>query len=359
MYCPNPFTHLDVKVNGDVYCCCEGWLPRPLGNVLRGDNILDIWRGGTIREIRDSILDGSFKYCELCPYLPEPTGSWPIVAETPTLPSPDVVHILKLDYDQSCNLTCPSCRIAHSREFADLNKAKLIHEAVIGSGILAHTKRLYVTGFGDPFASSLYSNFLKTLDSHVLHPDMDVFLHTNALLLDEAHWKELGHATRSRVAEIGISVDAATEATYHTIRGGSWTKLWKNIEFINEIQSSSVGPNGKPIMLGLFYVVQAANFREIESFLQLAWNHRVSWISLSALHNWGTYTNADYCSRAVHLPDHPDHEEFARTITKIRSLKDYRINIETFKPEHSNQYVVTAPGALLPASLRHPRTIRS
>ena len=26
MFCPLPFTRLEIKADGSVYCCCEGWL---------------------------------------------------------------------------------------------------------------------------------------------------------------------------------------------------------------------------------------------------------------------------------------------------------------------------------------------
>lgn len=352
MFCPNPFTRLEIKPNGDVYCCCEGWLPKPIGNVLES-NLLDLWSSSTaVREIRKSILDGNFQYCLACPYLPGPGG--PVVEGPPpdlAIPSDlsmNVVGTLKLDYDQSCNLTCPSCRITHSREFVDVPKVTQIHEAILRSGVLEHTRRLYVTGSGDPFASELYWNFLRTLHLHELHPELEIFLHTNGLLLDQYHWDNMGFAARSRVTEIGISIDAATEKTYRFVRQASWSKLWSNIGFVNGLQTAAEAERRRPIMLGMFYTVQAANFREVLPFIKLAWNHRVSWISITALRNWGTFTEADYRSRSVHLPEHPDHAEFRQMISDTRLTKDPRIVLDSFNPAYVDQIVITNPGALLP-----------
>jgi MoaA/NifB/PqqE/SkfB family radical SAM enzyme len=341
MYCPNPFDRLEIKANGDAYCCCEGWLPKPLGNVLE-QNLVEIWHDASAREIRDSILDDSFRYCVACPYRPGPGG--PVVRTSPPRPSADRIKTLKLDYDQTCNLTCPSCRVTHSRNFVDVPLVTRIHEAVTSSGVLDLVDRLYVTGAGDPFASPLYWNFLKELPELPQNPTLEIFLHTNGLLCDERHWDELGQNQR-RVTEIGISVDAATASTYKTNRQGSWNKLWDNIDFINRLQAS-----GKKLMLGMFYTVQANNFREVIPFTRLAFGHRVSWISITALRNWGTYTEADYRGRAVHLPDHPDYAEFRRTIESEVLTRDPRIVLDNFNPRHTNQDVICNPEALLPAS---------
>jgi hypothetical protein len=354
MFCPNPFDRIEIKADGRIYCCCEGWLPRSLGNVLDG-NLLDLCNSAASKEIRTSILDGSFRYCKACPYLPGPGG--PILEH----PEPwrtassdlsvDTVGTLKLDYDQTCQLQCPSCRIAHSRDFVNANKVQRIHEAVVGSGVLERTKRLYVTGAGDPFASPLYWNFLCNLHQHILHPDLTLFLHTNGLLFDQYHWDAMEATTRERVTEVGISVDAATEKTYQYIRGASWNKLWANITFINRLQTAATS-RSRQIMLGMFYTVQVANFRELIPFVRLAWNHKVSWISVTALRNWGTYSPDDYRSRAVHLPGHPDYAEFRQMISDPQLTSpprsSPRIILDSFNPEFTDQDIICNPDALLP-----------
>lgn len=342
MYCPHPFSRLEIKADGRCYVCCEGWLPKSIGNVLDG-NLLDIWNSHEVNEIRGSILDGSFRFCKACPYLP--AGGGPVINRQISDVRPDHsrVDVLKLDYDQSCNLSCPSCRVVHSSEFVDVPKVKRIHEAVVNSGILNITNTLYVTGAGDPFASNLYWDFLQNLHLMDLsqNPRMKIFLHTNGLLFDEAHWENMGE-TRNRVTDVGISVDAATPATYKENRRASWNKLWRNIEFINRLQDQ-----GRKITLGMFFTVQNNNFREVIPFTRLAFNHRASWISITALRNWGTYTDEDYARRAVHIPGHPNYEEFKKIINDP-ALKNPRIVLDSFNPEYTNQDVISNPEALIP-----------
>ena len=124
MFCPHPFSRMEVKSNGGVYGCCEGWMPKPFGNIL-DTPLAEIWNGATALEVRDSILDGSFRFCTACPYLPGPGG--PVVAKTPSaLGDVNRIKTLKMDYDQSCNLTCPSCRTVHSNQFVKLDVARKI-----------------------------------------------------------------------------------------------------------------------------------------------------------------------------------------------------------------------------------------
>jgi radical SAM protein with 4Fe4S-binding SPASM domain len=346
MYCPYPYTRLEIKANGDCYCCCEGWLPKSIGNVLEQD-LLEIWSGASARQIRESIADQSFRYCTACPYLPGPGG--PVVTGAPASPpSTDLIHTLKLDYDQTCQLRCPSCRVTHSREFVNVDQVSRIHDAVIRSGVLARTLKIYVTGAGDPFASPLYWQFLKTLDPREIHPNATIFLHTNGLLFDSDHWVDMGETARDRVAEVGISVDAATERTYKKIRGASFAKLWDNVMFINRLQKEPVVTD-RPISLGFFYTVQAANFRELIPFTRMAWNHRASWISVTALRNWGTFTADEYQEMAVHLPHHPDHAEFRRVIEDPELTSNKRIVLDKFNPSYIDQVVICNPSALLPA----------
>ena len=179
MFCPRPFSHCEINENGNVYCCCEDWLPEPLGNVL-DDDLLTIWKGPAAIKIRESIVDGSFRHCTACPFLPGPGG--PLTLGTKTYPI-DRISTLKLDYDQSCNLTCPSCRLVHSSKFVNHDKILKIHEAVLESGALNRTDQLYVTGAGDPFASKMYWHFLRNLPDLSTNPNLTIFLHTMLIRL--------------------------------------------------------------------------------------------------------------------------------------------------------------------------------
>jgi MoaA/NifB/PqqE/SkfB family radical SAM enzyme len=323
---------MEIKSNGCVYGCCEGWMPQPLGNVL-DTPLVDIWQGPKAKEVRASIMDGSFRFCTACPYLPGPGG--PVVEASPAgQPTTTRIRTLKMDYDQSCNLTCPSCRVEHSNQFVDLKLVKQIHEKVMSSGIVELTDQLYITGAGDPFASPVFWPLLQDFPMTSHKPK--IFLHTNGQLFDARHW-ELMASSRELIADVGISVDAACEKTYTENRRASWTRLWNNVDFVNFLQAD------RQITLGMFFTVQANNYRELIPFLRLAFNHNVEWISITALRNWGVYTDYDYAIRAVHVPGHPMHEDF-KAVLADPMLKDKRIIVDTFNPRHTSQATLVQLG---------------
>jgi radical SAM protein with 4Fe4S-binding SPASM domain len=333
MFCPYPFSRIEIKADGNVHCCCEGWLPKPIGNVLT-DSLMKIWNGSEANKIRESILDQSFRFCTACPYLPGPAG--PIKNQRINTYQPGRIGTLKLDYDQSCNLTCPSCRKASSIHFVKQDRVSIIHSAVLSSGALNLTDMLYITGAGDPFASKTYWHFLCNLPDLSSNPNMQIFLHTNGLLFDAEHWKQLGK-TRNRITHVGISIDAACAETYALNRKASWTRLTENLSFIDHLRNLNPAIN-----LGLFFVVQANNFHEMPEFVKFGENHGAIWISFTALRNWGTFTDDEYLKRAVHLPSHPLHGQFQKTL-RNPALKNPIVIMDSFNPKLTNQYKTCNP----------------
>lgn len=319
---------LTILSNGDVYPCCAGWLSKPVGNVLK-NSVLNIWNGPEMQDVRASVLDGSFRYCTRCPYMPGPSG-FLVLDGKPDLPL-DRIRVLKLDYDPTCNLICKGCRKYSSIHWANLTKAKEIHGAMLSSETLEHVDFVYVTGAGDPFASLLYRKFLHDLPSlssgkpfscpgtvwtpPACGPCPRVLIHTNGLLFTPRAWEKLGE-TRDRVAGISVSVDAACEETYRLNRGGSWDRLLENLRFISGIRAAN-----KSIVFTLYFVVQANNFKEMPEFIRLAEGVSASTACFIALQNWGTFTGDEYLSRAVHLPCHPQYQSLCDVLDQIKTMK--------------------------------------
>jgi hypothetical protein len=71
-FCAKPFTWFEVSrgaEEGETFLCCPAWLGKPVGNLLR-ESVEEVWNGAAAQEIRRSILDGSFEYCNgaRCPH---------------------------------------------------------------------------------------------------------------------------------------------------------------------------------------------------------------------------------------------------------------------------------------------------
>ncbi|MBN1958441.1 MAG: SPASM domain-containing protein [Desulfuromonadales bacterium] len=324
LICTRPFEWCEIHPGGSIFLCCPGWLKRPLGNILEQD-IDTLWNGPLAQEIRKSILNHSFHNCNSrrCPFLStqtEPVSPVASVqnAEVRTALEQRQTQLdyyprrLNLCFDDSCNLSCSSCRSEIHQAFGkELETCELVAERIIDQ-LLPQAHEITLSGFGDPFGSPTYLRLLHDLNQQPDGPDLR--LHTNAQLWTEQLWAALP-ALHSRISAAEISIDAATTETYALNRsGGSFSRLLNNLEFISRLC----------LPLTLSMVVQANNYREIPAFIDLA-NQFNATAYFSKLVNWGTFSQLEYRLRAVHIPEHPDHAEFHSLL--IRAAAHPRVKI--------------------------------
>ncbi len=313
MFCSRPFEWLEVLFNNDVYMCCPVRLPKVIGNI-KEQPVAQIWNSETAQELRQSILDGSFRYCKNCPYLLNMNGP---VSETPRTPRlmeivekqltvlEDGPKWLNLSNDLSCNLSCPSCRQSvihiHGKEF---DETKRLQDDLLLQ-VKDKLEWLYICGSGDPFGSRLYRELLCSMDRDY-YPGK-LYLHTNANLLDEGMWQRM-YKINEAVKWVHVSIDAATRETYTlNRRGGNWDKLQANLKFISALRS-----NGPIETFEISFVVQSNNWREMSDFVQMGINLGVDRVLFNPIDDWGR--GLIYQEKAVHLQDHPEHKQFVRSL---------------------------------------------
>jgi MoaA/NifB/PqqE/SkfB family radical SAM enzyme len=289
----------------------------PIGNVFR-ESLADIWNGPNARRIRESIHDGSFRFCGECPFLQgAPSGpvmdrsavsnerhlAWMNTGTTEVAEVDD----LNLAYDRTCNISCPSCRKSVIVEKGPtLRYLAAVQSRTLAGEALAKIRWLWITGSGDPFASKTYRDLLRSIDP-ARYPNLSVRLHTNGLLFDEDAWLGLG-AARNIVRTVCISIDAATKETYEVNRrGGNFDTLQERLAFVAELRR-----RGPVRRLEFFFVVQANNFREMPAFAELAREFGADAVLFTPLRNWGTFDDREYAERAVHRPEHAEHAEYRR-----------------------------------------------
>ncbi len=330
-FCQYPFTRLEVHDNGDCYFCCEAWLPKPIGNIHK-NSLQEIWNSKTAQEIRASILDNSFRFCQKdhCEHLQKTTLPVSYQSEVEEFHFLEILDqkLLVLDhgpthfsanFDKSCNLSCPTCRSEVFGQTMDQNPKLLeIHQKIFG--LLPHLEHLKITGSGDPFASPYFSYLLKSIRTDD-YPKLKILLQTNAQLLTPHRWNSLENIHRS-FDTLDISIDAATSETYAiNRRGGSFQKICENLAFIRELKAQKKIQN-----LYLSFVVQQNNWREMADFVRLATEHRADEIRFTRLKNWGTFEEKDFEARAVHLPNHPEHGLFLQELEK-EVFRNPRVNL--------------------------------
>jgi MoaA/NifB/PqqE/SkfB family radical SAM enzyme len=319
-FCPNPFKQIDLEESGVAYTCCSSWLPTPMGN-LKHRGLMDLWNGDTMQRIRESIFDGSFRYCrhDRCPVIM--SGALPTLEESAKDPHftriieqrrtvverPPV--FLNLVNDRSCNLYCPSCRTQRINHNDDAKSAEIaaIQQRLLEPYLSEPNDRhfiLSVTGSGDPFASRVYRDLLYSLDGSDF-PNMEIALQTNGVLLTPRNWERM-KGVHGNISSIIISFDAATEATYDiTRRGGHWPTLLENARRMGELRA-----RGEVKKLRFDFVVQKANFREMPAFVELARTLGADRAYFSRLIDWGTWPRDRFMDQCVWEPAHPLHDEF-------------------------------------------------
>jgi MoaA/NifB/PqqE/SkfB family radical SAM enzyme len=308
---------------GDVFLCCPPWLDTPIGNIL-AQSVEEIWNGKIAQEIRRSIFDGSFEYCDRskCPFLQTLSGPVQRVEEVVDEDLKIVVdkHLTTLPYgpreincayDMSCNLHCPSCRtevvveVKNSQEILEIQN-KIKKEA------LKEAHLLYITGSGDPFGSPFYRRWILAMKSEEMPCLRNIHIHTNALLWTPRMWNEIPVDIRQLIKSTEISIDAASPETYSVNRrGGTFEKLLKNLYLISNLRK--LGPLDS---VTISMVVQENNFMEMPDFVRLGKRHNFDFVYFSRLLNWGTYTEEDYRKRAIHLPNHPKHFKLIEILEK-------------------------------------------
>jgi len=332
LFCSRPFTFFEIAnhpTRGEAYLCCPAWLPPSVGNATH-QSVPEMWNGETAIAIRQSIHDGTFKYCTThCPWLQTASGPVQKISDVvdPELkriiehklveiPSPRIVNAA---FDRSCNLTCPTCRHEHiiEREAAPAIR-KL--QRLIDEQLLPEAEQLYVTGSGDAFGSPFFLEWLRHLDVSN-KPKLKLHLHTNAQLWTPAIWAKLPPGVRQIVATTEISIDAASERTYLlNRRGGSWTKLLENLEFISGLRAS-----GPLEHLRIHMLVQENNFDEMPAFVALGNRIGADHIYFSHLVSWGTFSEEELAQRSIHLSSHPRHGELLEVL-KHPALTDPRVD---------------------------------
>jgi hypothetical protein len=323
-FCPNPFRQVDLEPNGAAFACCSSWLQTPMGN-LRSKSLRDMWNGHAMQKIRESIYDGSFRYCrhDRCPDIKN--GSLPSLEEAERNTSYGAAvrkrrttvdalpAFINLVNDRSCNLSCPSCRTEriNFNEGHEYEKAARLQARLLEPYLAERNDRDFViniTGSGDPFASRAYRELLYTLDGSQ-YPNMKIALQTNGVLLTPRIWARM-EKIHANISTILISFDAATEETYKlTRRGGHWPTLLENCRRMGELRAE-----GKVKYLRYDFVAQRDNFREMPAFVALARELGGDRAYFSRMLDWGTWPRHEYLERCPWEAGHPLRGDFLQVL---------------------------------------------
>ena len=274
--CPKPFDTVLIDQNGSCFICeCTAWLPQSVGN-LHKNSLEEIFHSDMAYHLRDSIDNGSYRYCN------EKQCTWIIKGDVRNYPENNPkIKTIRLAIDNSCNLSCPSCRqslIFHKRGKMLSLRIELANR--VNEYLSRHNNiTVHIGSDGDPFASLVYRHFMKTVSNN---STIKFNLQTNGLLMK----KMFGRLDKilNRIDVLNISIDGATKHTYESLRrGGLFEKLIENLEFIKNYH--------KQFYIRFHMVVQKSNWNEMGRMLELADRFNAHEVIFNRIADWNTYHN--------------------------------------------------------------------
>ncbi|MCX7362226.1 MAG: radical SAM protein [Alphaproteobacteria bacterium] len=166
-------------------------------------------------------------------------------------------RIVAFEVTTRCNLKCVMCphgigAIVEPRD-ADAALLEAIWPAMEAADLL------HLNGVGEPL---LAAPFWTVIDRLKGRARPRISFNTNGLLLTDTNIDRLRDAP---LDGIWVSIDAATEATYERIRGGSFAKVIDGVRRL-------VGRPGDRRGVTITFVVMRENFAEMVPFVELAYD---------------------------------------------------------------------------------------
>ncbi len=324
--CTVPFEALEITENKN-FMCCASWLKKELPNNVP---IKDLWNSDEAIEIRKSVSDGSYRYCDKnqCPFLARlinlnTSNLGPIYNINEI--NDDIVHsmntnytmskgpkILQFSFDRSCNYKCPSCRV--DMIVANTSKIKKINLTIdeIENAYSDSIQTIYCSGTADPFASVSYRNYLRNFNPQKYPNLKSIHLHTNASLWNKEMWDSMPNIHKY-VTTCEISIDAGTQYTYENVTrlGGDWNNLINNLNFIATIKTLR--------SVKCSFVVQQSNYTEMENFLNLMYSifGIKTKVFFGRITNWGTFSNEVFKFIDIGDKEHIEHNLFLNELKKV------------------------------------------
>jgi MoaA/NifB/PqqE/SkfB family radical SAM enzyme len=212
-------------------------------------------------------------------------------------------------FDQTCNLSCPSCRrdrIVERVSDSDA-KAQAVEQKLLP--LLPTLKVLNLNPAGELFSSKPSRKLLELIDDERC-PDLVIDIISNGTLFSEEEWNKFP-GIHNKVRSIRISVDAARKETFEKLRRlGRHESFLENMRFLSRLRAAKIVPQ-----LKFSFTYQLDNFREMKEFVAFSLSMNCDLAIFERLQNLGAFSDEEYRHKAVHHATHPCYGEFIEVIS--------------------------------------------
>jgi MoaA/NifB/PqqE/SkfB family radical SAM enzyme len=224
-------------------------------------------------------------------------------------------------FDNVCNLRCKSCTITDfNKQSKEISQIYINEIEKMGTNL----ERLLISGYGDPFASPAYRNWLTNFPNEKFPKLKTIEILTNGLLWTEENWIKISRKIKNYKIYSKFSIDGATKETYEYNRGNAkFETLKMNLEYISKLRL-----NNELKSLDLQFVVQQNNYKEIPLIIEFAKNYHFDSIFFLEIRNWGTYTSEEFKKIDIIDKKHPEYKYIKKIYREVKKTEDKSIKID-------------------------------
>lgn len=302
--CTVPYTSLSVNMDGLAFLCrCDAHLPISVGEITDFKCLEDVWSNPIARELQRTVDQKEYTYCAVnhCGILNQDIS--------------DTIRYISINIDESCNLSCPTCRkqsILHTSGPVYEQKLHQVNHLVRLIQDYNQPILLAVSGNGDPLASSIMRPLFLNWQPKA---GQSIKLFTNGLLMS----KLLPNSSVfEHITEFQISVDAGTPEVYERVRKpGRFDNLIHNLSWLKDNRTPWAD-------IRLMFCLSSANALDIVNFAELCkmLDFRGE---ITKVDNWYTFDNFDSVD-VIGNQTHPLRSQALEQLKQVSKLKHITIS---------------------------------
>lgn len=175
---------------------------------------------------------------------------------------------IDLDLRDACNLNCPACHTLNRKRINKVINKELLY-SIVKECKENNLCAINIGGCSEPLIDK--DLVIETIELFKNAGVMDIFLHTNGILLDEITSQKIIDAG---VTYLCISIDAATDETYKKVRGSNFNVLINNINNFINIRGKRKFP-----FLRVSFLPTELNYKEKQQFLDY-WQNKADIVEI-------------------------------------------------------------------------------